>query len=436
MTFNVFLRDCHLKISMDLIRAEIISVGDEILYGQIVDTNSQWISKELDKIGIRTVRKSTVSDNEKDILDALDLATNRADIILMTGGLGPTSDDLTKPCLAKFFGCEIVLHEQALKEVAEIFKKVGKELTETNREQAYLPTACDHITNRVGTAPGMWFHQDGKVYVSMPGVPHEMKTMIREQILPKLASVFEMPTIYHKLVKTIGIGESWLSDKIKSWEVQLPAHIKLAYLPSLGEVKLRLTATGKSFAELEEDVAHQIELVRPLITKYIYGYDQDTVPKVVGALLRKSQLTLAIAESCTGGSVSKAITAIERSSDYFVGSVVAYQNRLKKSLLEVPEDTLNAFGAVSEQTVAAMAEGVRKHLNSDIGIATSGVAGPGGGTVEKPVGTVWIACSDGTETITKKLSLFRDRNVNIQYSTLAVLNLARQRLLEMDGEKT
>ena len=421
---------------MNQIRAEIISVGDEILYGQIVDTNSQWISKELDTLGVRTVRKSTVSDNEADILDALELATSRAEIILITGGLGPTSDDLTKPCLAKFFDCEIVLNHQALQEVEEIFRKIGREMTETNREQAYLPTACTHISNRAGTAPGMWFHQNGKVYVSMPGVPHEMKIMMSEQVLPKLPSVFHMPTIYHKIVKTIGIGESWLSDRIKTWEEQLPAHIKLAYLPGLGEVRLRLTATGESQIDLERDVEQQVELVRPLISKYIYGYDQDSIPKVVGELLRKHRMTLAVAESCTGGAVSKDITSIAGSSQYFVGSLVAYQNRLKQSMLGVSEEILRNHGAVSEPTIIAMANGVRKYLNADIGIATSGIAGPGGGTEEKPVGTVWIACSDGNNTITKKLSLYKDRNINIQYSTKAVLNLVRQRLVEMDGEKT
>lgn len=420
---------------MNSIRAEIISVGDEILYGQIVDTNSQWISKELDGLGIRTVRKTTVSDNETDILDALELATARAEIILLTGGLGPTSDDLTKPCLAKFFNSDIELNETALKEVQEIFEKIGRELTDTNREQAYLPTKCSHITNRAGTAPGMWFHEQGKVYVSMPGVPHEMKIMMSEQVLPKLATVFQMPTIYHKMVKTIGIGESWLSDRIQTWEKQLPAHIKLAYLPGLGEVRLRLTATGNNLADLKNDVNDQLDVLRPLINKYIYGYDQDTVPKVLGELLRKHKLTLAIAESCTGGSVAKAITSVEGSSDYFVGSVVAYQNRLKQSLLGVSAETLNSYGAVSEETIIEMAKGVREHLKADIGIATSGIAGPGGGTAEKPVGTVWIGYSDGSITEAKKLSLYKDRNINIQYSTQAMLNLVRQRLVEMDGEK-
>ena len=421
---------------MQPIRAEIITIGDEILYGQIVDTNSQWISKELDKIGVKTVRKTTVSDSELDIIGALSESTNRADIILITGGLGPTSDDLTKPCLAKFFQCDLALNQQALKEVQLIFTKIGRELTETNRQQAYLPTKCSVVTNRVGTAPGMWFQKQGIVYVSMPGVPHEMKTMMTEQVLPKLQTIFRTPAIYHKIIKTIGIGESWLADKIESWEKQLPPHIKLAYLPGLGEVKLRLTAVGDDKTELAYEVDQQIENLKPLAGKHIYGYDKDTLSSVVGNLLRDLNLTIASAESCSGGSVAQAITAVAGSSDYFMGSIVAYQNSLKESLLGVNPATLNTYGAVSEPTILEMAEGVRKMLKVDIGMATSGIAGPGGGSDEKPVGTVWVAYVDGENKITKKLSLYKDRAINIKLTTQAVLNLARQRLLEMDGEKT
>ena len=421
---------------MQPIRAEIITIGDEILYGQIVDTNSQWISKELDKIGVKTVRKTTVSDSELDILGALSESTTRADIILITGGLGPTSDDLTKPCLAKFFQCDLALNQQALKEVQLIFTKIGRELTETNRQQAYLPTKCSVVTNRVGTAPGMWFQKQGIVYVSMPGVPHEMKTMMTEQVLPKLQTIFRTPAIYHKIIKTIGIGESWLADKIESWEKKLPPHIKLAYLPGLGEVKLRLTAVGDDKTGLAYEVDQQIENLKLLAGKHIYGYDKDTLPTVVGNLLRDLNLTIASAESCSGGSVAQAITSVAGSSDYFMGSIVAYQNRLKESLLGVKPATLNNHGAVSEPTILEMAEGIRKRLKVDIGVSTSGIAGPGGGSDEKPVGTVWVAYVDEKNKITKKLSLYKDRAINIKLTTQAVLNLVRQRLLKMDGEKT
>lgn len=420
---------------MSLVRAEIISIGDEILYGQIVDTNSQWISQEMDVIGVKTVWKTTVSDNETDILKALDLATDRADIILITGGLGPTSDDLTKPCLAKFFNCDLALDQEALNDLRWIFDKIGRELTETNRQQAYLPTKCTRITNRAGTAPGMWFQEQGKVYVSMPGVPHEMKIMMTEQVIPKLQSVFQMPAIYHKIVRTIGIGESWLSDEIKPWEEQLPPHIRLAYLPGLGEVRLRLTAVGNALPELKAEVDAQLNSLYPLIERYIYGYDKDSIPQVVGNLLRDRGLTIAVAESCTGGSVAKAITSIPGSSAYFLGGVVAYQNVLKQELLGVDAETLDKHGAVSENTIIQMAQGVKTRLNADIGIATSGVAGPGGGSEEKPVGTVWIACADDQNTVSKKLSLYKDRSTNIKLTTQAVLNMVRQRLVKMDGEK-
>lgn len=422
-------------VRMKLVKAEILTVGDEILYGQIVDTNSHWISKELDSIGIKTIRMTTVPDSESEILEAMEYAGKRADIVLITGGLGPTSDDLTKPCLAKFFNCKLVLNEQALDDLYRIFDKIGRKMTETNRQQAYLPEKCNMISNRAGTASGMWFQENSKVFVSMPGVPHEMKTMMTEQVLPKLQTVFQTPVIFHKLVKTIGIGESWLADKIKSWEDKLPAYIKLAYLPGLGEVKLRLTATGVDFKELEREVSDQLPILRALAGEFIYGYDHDTLPLIIGRSLLKNKLTIATAESCSGGAVAKALTSTAGSSGYFIGSVIAYHNRIKKDILGVKQETLNSYGAVSEETVIEMAENVRMRLSTDIGLATSGIAGPDGGTPDKPVGTIWVACADQEKTVTKKLSLYKDRNINIDLTTQAVLNLLRQRLMEMDGEK-
>jgi len=420
---------------MQAINAEIITIGDEILYGQIVDTNSQWISNELDAMGVKTIRKTTVGDNEEDILEAFAQAGKRAHIILITGGLGPTNDDLTKPCLAKYFNCGLVLYQQALDDLHSIFARVGREMTETNRKQAFLPSKCSMISNRAGTAPGMWFQENQQVYISMPGVPHEMKIMMTEQILPRLRSVFQTPVIYHKLVKTIGIGESWLADKIKTWEQQLPLHIRLAYLPGVGEVKLRLTAIGENIETLQQQVLEQLSGLELLAGNYIYGFDKDTLPLTVGNLLKARKLTLSTAESCTGGSVARAITSIPGSSAYFMGSIVAYHNGVKENLLGVSPETLTQYGAVSEQTVIEMAQGVRSRLQTDIGLATSGIAGPDGGTEEKPVGTIWIACSDGETTLTRKLSLYKDRKTNIELTTQAALNLLRERLAQMDGEK-
>jgi nicotinamide-nucleotide amidase len=329
----------------------------------------------------------------------------------------------------------MAMNDEALAQVAEIFERIGRPLTEVNRQQANLPTNCDVVSNRVGTAPGMWFKENNTVYVSMPGVPHEMKTMMKEQVLPRVQEEFHTPTIFHKLVKTIGIGESWLADLIKDWEQALPHHIKLAYLPSFGEVKLRLTASGLEMSQLQEDVAQQIELLKPLAGKYIYGYDKDSIPQMVGAMLKDRGLTIGCAESCTGGNVAATLTSIPGSSQYFQGGVVAYHNQIKEDILGVSPKTLKEEGAVSESTVIQMAQGIQKSLNCDIGLATSGIAGPDGGTPEKPVGTIWIAVQTPEFHKTRKLSLFKDRGINVKYTTIAVLDLVRQCLLQMDREK-
>lgn len=413
---------------MKKILAELLTIGDEILYGQIVDTNSQWMSVELDKVGIKVIRKTTVGDVESEILTAFAEAEQRADIILITGGLGPTSDDLTKPLLAKYFNCELKMHEEALAEVTEFFKSRGRELTELNRQQAALPTACQKITNPVGTAPGMWFDKGDKVFMSMPGVPHEMKKMMTEQVIPRLLKKYELPVIHHKVIRTIGIGESFLADKISAWEKSLPSHIKLAYLPSLGEVKLRLTCFGSSKESLAQEADTLAQKLKAIVGEYIYGYGDQTIEIVIGHLLREKKLTLAMAESCTGGYVSHLLTTVPGSSDYFKGCVVAYANEVKLKTLQVSENTLKEFGAVSEQTITEMAQQVRIKLNADIGVATSGIAGPDGGTDEKPVGTIWIAYSDNEKTVAKKLQLSKDRMLNIRMSAMAVLNVIRLNL--------
>jgi nicotinamide-nucleotide amidase len=413
---------------MKQVTAELLTIGDEILYGQIVDTNAQWMSVELGNAGIRVIRKTSVGDEEGEILKSLAEAESRADVILITGGLGPTSDDLTKPCLAKYFDCEIRMHEEALAEVTAFFKSRGRELTEVNRQQAALPVCCEKITNSVGTAPGMWFHRSNKVFVSMPGVPHEMKRMMTTTVIPKLKTVFVTPNIVHTVVRTVGIGESFLADKIAPWEQSLPSNFKLAYLPSLGEVKLRLTAIGDEQNKLQQQAAALVESLRTYANEYIYGTGESTLEVVIGNSLRERGLTLSVAESCTGGFLSHLITSVPGSSDYLKGSLVAYANEVKKNFLEVPEEILTTKGAVSEETVAAMAAGVRKKLHTDIGIATSGVAGPGGGTAEKPVGTIWIAYADKFQTATRKLLLSQDRMINIRMSSVAALNLIRLNL--------
>ncbi len=410
---------------MKKILAELLTIGDEILYGQIVDTNSQWMSVELDKVGIKVIRKTTVGDVESEILTAFAEAEKRADIILITGGLGPTSDDLTKPLLAKYFNCELKINEEALREVTEFFKSRGRELTEINRQQAALPTACEKITNPNGTAPGMWFEKSGKIFMSMPGVPHEMKKMMTDSVIPKLKQTFKTPVIYHKVIRTIGLGESFLAEKISDWEKALPDHIKLAYLPSLGEVKLRLTSFGDSNEKMQSEVNDLTEKLNTRIGQFIFGYGDDPIEVVVGNTLREKHLTLSVAESCTGGYLSHLITSVPGSSDYFLGSMIPYSYEVKMRQLGVKPETLEKYGAVSEPTISEMASVVRARFNTDIGVATSGIAGPGGATPDKPVGTVWIAYSDKHQTVTKKLQLSKERMLNIRMTSVAVLNLIR-----------
>ncbi len=413
---------------MKKILAELLTIGDEILYGQIADTNSQWMSAELDKVGIKVIRKTSVGDVETEILTAFAEAEKRADIILITGGLGPTNDDLTKPLLAKYFNCELKINEEALREVTDFFKSRGRELTEINRQQAALPTACEKIINPNGTAPGMWFEKNGKVFMSMPGVPHEMKKMMTDSVIPKLKQTFKTPVIYHKVIRTIGIGESFLAEKISGWEKALPSHIKLAYLPNLGEVKLRLTSFGDSNKNIQAEVNELTEKLKLIVGQFIFGYGEDPIELVIGNTLREKKLTLSVAESCTGGYLSHLITSVPGSSDYFLGSMIPYSYEIKMRQLGVKPETLEKYGAVSEPTISEMANVVRARFNTDIGVATSGIAGPGGATPDKPVGTVWIAYSDKHQTVTKKLQLSKDRMINIRMASVAVLNLIRMSL--------
>jgi nicotinamide-nucleotide amidase len=410
---------------MKNILAELLTIGDEILYGQIVDTNSQWMSVALSNAGIKVIRKTTVGDQESEILKAFEEAEQRADIILITGGLGPTSDDLTKPCLSKYFNCEIRMNDEALKEVTEFFESRGRELTEINRQQAALPVCCEKITNKLGTAPGMWFERKGKVFVSMPGVPYEMKSMMTDFIIPKLKTTFSTPVIHHKVIRTVGLGESILAEKIADWEKSLPPHIKLAYLPSLGEVKLRLTALGNSLPALEAETDELAAKLNTRIAQFIYGYGEEPIEAAIGNMLKKKKLTLSIAESCTGGYLSHLITSIPGSSEYFMGSMIPYSYDIKMKQLGVNPETLAKHGAVSEPTIIEMASLVRQKFNTDIGVATSGIAGPGGATPDKPVGTIWIAYADQHQTVAKKLQLSKDRMVNIKATSVAVLNLIR-----------
>ena len=405
--------------------AEIISIGDELLYGQTLDTNAHWISHKLDEYNIKVFQRTTIGDDADQILNAFATAAERVDIVLITGGLGPTKDDLTKPLLAKYFGVGMVHHEEVLRDITLLFAKASREVTALNAQQADLPSNCKKITNPVGTAPGMWFYENNTVFVAMPGVPYEMKSIMTQGILPKLHEMFSKGVLHHHIIKTIGITESSLSDLIEDWEVNLPKHIKLAYLPTKGQVKLRLTGSGNDLNTLKQEIDALQMAIMPKIAKYVYGFGADSLEGVIGQLLNKNNLTLATAESCTGGYLAHMITSVPGSSRYFKGSVIAYSNEVKTVQLGVSMEDLKQQGAVSEEVAKAMAEGVRKALNTDIAIATTGIAGPDGGTIEKPVGTVWIAYSDKQKTLAKKFNFSRDRTFIVHWSALAALNMIR-----------
>lgn len=410
-----------------MIKAEIVNIGDELLYGQVTNTNAQWISTELDKIGIRVIRHTVVSDTEQAILDALQEAEHRADAVLITGGLGPTKDDITKKTLCKFFGSQLVRHPEALRVITEFFESRGREMLEVNRQQADLPENATYIPNLKGTAPGMWFERNGKVFVSMPGVPHEMQFLMQSYVLENLQKFFRTPFIAHKMIKTVGIGESYLAKEIEDWENNLPEHIKLAYLPSFGMVRLRLTGTGNDKEQILKDIESQTQKLLPLIDKYVYGFDEEDLAVAVGKLLVSQRKTIALAESCTGGFLAHSFTQHAGSSEYLKGALVAYSNDAKINILGVKADTISQYGAVSEQTALEMARNVRTIFGADIGVATTGIAGPGGGTKDKPVGTIWVAYSDEKETKAKLYQLGNDRLVNIQVTTNLLLDWIRRK---------
>ena len=407
---------------------ELINIGDELLIGQIVNTNATWIGQQLSLSGYWLKQITTIGDNEQEIVDALNAAMSRAQIILITGGLGPTKDDLTKDVLCKYFNTQLVFNEQAYSDIENIFHARGKAVTETNKRQAELPAACIPIYNKKGTAPGMWFNHGEQVFVSMPGVPFEMQAMMQNDVLPKLWQRYESMPLVHKTILTQGIGESDLSDRIAAWENDLPAHLKLAYLPAAGMVRLRLT--GKGVEHMEQDMNLRIDKLKELIAPYIFGYDDDTIQSVVGKLLTEKQKTLSVAESCTGGFLAHLITSIPGSSTYFMGGTVSYSNASKMSQLHVSEQSLKEYGAVSEAVAIEMAIGARKTYNTDFALSTTGIAGPGGGSLEKPIGTVWIGVATHDACFAKKFMLGTNRLRIIQVAADTALNMLRKKINE------
>lgn len=414
------------------ITAEIISIGDELLIGQTINTNAGWMGDQLGLIGIRPKRVLTIGDDKQEILDAL--SGTQCDVVLITGGLGPTKDDITKHTLCEFFGTTLVRHADIETRIVDLFVKMGRkpeEVLEVNRAQADLPASCEVVINDRGTASGMWFDRDGRVFVSMPGVPYEMKAMMLTGVLPKLKERFTPPTILHRTILTTGLGESHLAKRIEGWEDSLAAErIKLAYLPSPGLVKLRLSTYADSDPNLaRERVDRKARELYSAIPELIFGEGEDKLQKVVGRLLKERGQTLSLAESCTGGYLGHLVTTVPGSSAYFIGGVVSYANAVKMEELGIPSDMLELNGAVSQPVVEQMASGVRAALKTDWSIAISGVAGPEGGTVEKPVGTVWMAVAGPDGVRSTQGSFPGTRELVIERSALAALNMLRKRLL-------
>ncbi len=417
-------------------KAEILTIGDEILIGQIVNTNSVWIAQQLNLMGITVTHMASVSDEQQAIVNAFDAALIRADVVFITGGLGPTKDDITKKVMASYFNTELVLDEEVLKDVSSFFIKRGREVGELNRMQALVPNGCTVIRNPNGTAPGMWLTKNKTIFISMPGVPYEMKAMMTDSILPKIKSQFELPFIYHKTVLTQGIGESNLAELIEEWENSLvEKNIKLAYLPQPGMVRLRLSSQGKDETKLRAVIDEAIEALKKHIDQYIYGYElygEETpgLEKIVTQLLQEKNETIALAESCTGGYVSSLFTGLAGVSAVFRGSVVPYNNEMKQALLHIDDKILETEGAVSKACVVAMAQQTLKVFNSDYALAISGIAGPSGGTEQKPVGYVWIAVASKTRQLAMQFQFGDNRQRNIVMTTHTALNLLRKFIIK------
>jgi len=409
------------------VNVEVITIGDEILIGQIVDTNSAWMAVELNNAGFELAQITSVHDDADHIVESLQMALKRADVVLFTGGIGPTNDDITKQTLAKFFDTKLVFDESVLRNIEQLFStRPNLVINELTHAQAMVPEKCTVIQNLVGTAPVTWFESENKVVVSMPGVPHEMKHVMGNEIIPRLQEYFKTPTILHKTVQVYGYGESALALKIADWENELPENVSLAYLPNYGVVKLRLSGVSEDMLALEFSVNQQIDKLSQILGGAIVAYEDIAIENLIGNLLKSKGLMVATAESCTGGNIAHRFTSIPGSSDFFKGSVVAYSNEVKTNILQVSSEDLEKHGAVSQSVVEQMAVGVRRLLRSDVAIATSGIAGPTGGTVEKPVGTVWIAvCSEG-KVVSREFRFGVLREQNIERSTQAALLLLKE----------
>lgn len=411
-------------------KVEIISIGDELLIGQTINTNASWLGQECSKIGLRVVQVSTISDEKEIIKQAIDEGFSRSDLVILTGGLGPTKDDITKYTLCEYFDSDLEIHLPTLQRIESFFSKRNRPMLEANIMQAELPRKCMILDNKLGTAAGMWFEQNSKILISLPGVPYEMKGIITEEVLPRLKQRFDLKGIYHRTLLTQGIGESFLAEKIKDWENEVrELGYGLAYLPSPGMVKLRLTSYRG--IEDKEEINAYFTVLKDRYPHFIYGEENDSLTSVVGELLRKKKMTIGTVESCTGGSLASELVSIAGSSDYFQGSFLTYSNELKEKLVAVSKEDLEKHGAVSQEVAVQMAAVGRINLGVDLCISTTGVAGPEGGSEEKPVGLVWIGIATKERTLSFRYQFGDDRGRNIRMTVLTALNLARCELLQL-----
>ncbi|TKG92984.1 competence/damage-inducible protein A [Puteibacter caeruleilacunae] len=410
--------------------ASIINIGDELLIGQVINTNASKMAAMLNSIGVWVNEITTIADKEMEIRHALDYALLKSDVVLLTGGLGPTKDDITKKVLLKYFGGTMIEDAEVLEHVHKLLEGRGIKVGELNTAQALVPSSCKVLFNKRGTAPGMWFEQDDKIVVSMPGVPFEMEGIMEKDVIPALQQSNGNQVIIHKTVLTQGLPESMLAERIEEWESKLPEYISLAYLPSPMAVRLRLSGKGKNNEDLQKEIEKLINELHTYIGDYIFGYDDDTLASVIGEMMIERNTTLATAESCTGGNIGHQLTMIPGSSAYFKGGIIAYSNEVKQQQLQVDPDLIEKHGAVSQEVVEAMAKGAVKVLGTDFAVATSGIAGPDGGTEEKPVGTVWIAVASKEAVFSKKYQFGKNRERNITRSTQTGLNMLRRWILK------
>ena len=431
---------------MQPVYASIITIGDELLIGQTIDTNSAFIAQELNKIGVWVRRRVAVGDVWNDIWMALDEESRESQIIIITGGLGPTADDITKPLLCKYFGGKMVVSQQVLEHVKYLFEKIYRRpgpILERNLKQAEVPDVCTVLHNARGSAPGMWFTKpfqsspeggaskvsDKRIFISLPGVPHEMKGLIMAEVIPRLKKEFLMPAIVHRTVFTAGQGESYIAELLQDFEASLPSSIKLAYLPNYGMVKLRLTSMGKDKKQVEEELEPFFEKLKVLVSGFLVTDRDEGLEVVIGKMLQAQNKTMATAESCTGGYIAHLITSIPGSSAYYKGSIISYANDAKENILGVKHETLITLGAVSEETVVEMVKGAVTRLKADYAVATSGIMGPDGGTDEKPAGMVWIAVGNNQKVEAKQFNFRFDRIRNINMTAYTALNMLRKFIL-------